>query len=246
MEWIIINLSVFFTSILSGIFGMGGGTILMGVYGSLLPVVAALVLHGMTQIAANGFRCLIHFKHIRWRIVCFYLPGALLAFLLFRLIAYIPEKSYFLIALGLFPFLGLVIPRVKSLDITRPSIAALCGLLATSSQILVGVSGAVLDVFYLRSSMNRFELVGTKAVTQTFGHFLKLVYYYNLYLQIEGDFILPIWIFPSVVVVASLGTIMGKQGLKLLRESQFRRISETLMLGIGCILFTRGVLLLDF
>ena len=42
------------TSILSGIFGMAGGMILMGLLLWLLPVADAMALHGVTQIASNG------------------------------------------------------------------------------------------------------------------------------------------------------------------------------------------------
>ena len=34
-----------------------------------------------------------------------------------------------------------------------------CGALVTSAQILAGASGAVLDVFYLQSGLNRFQII---------------------------------------------------------------------------------------
>lgn len=44
------------TSFLSGIFGMAGGLILLGVLLALLDVAPAMVLFGTTQLAANGWR----------------------------------------------------------------------------------------------------------------------------------------------------------------------------------------------
>ena len=44
------------TSFLSGIFGMAGGMILIGVLLVLLPVQTAMVLHAVTQIASCGWR----------------------------------------------------------------------------------------------------------------------------------------------------------------------------------------------
>ena len=44
------------TSFLSGIFGMAGGMILIGVLLALLPLPEAMVLHGVTQMASNGWR----------------------------------------------------------------------------------------------------------------------------------------------------------------------------------------------
>ena len=44
------------TSFLSGIFGMAGGMILLGVLLILLDVAPAMVLFGVTQFASNGWR----------------------------------------------------------------------------------------------------------------------------------------------------------------------------------------------
>jgi uncharacterized membrane protein YfcA len=57
------------TSFLSGIFGMAGGLILVGILLALLPLQDAMVLHGVTQMASNGWRGLLWWRHVRWRIV---------------------------------------------------------------------------------------------------------------------------------------------------------------------------------
>jgi uncharacterized membrane protein YfcA len=48
--------SIIATSFLSGLFGMAGGMVLMGLLLLLMPVPAAMVLHGITQVASNGAR----------------------------------------------------------------------------------------------------------------------------------------------------------------------------------------------
>ena len=65
---VILAIGVLVTSIISGILGMGGGMILMGLYGLLLTVPVAMVLHGVTQFAANGSRAWIHRRAIRWAV----------------------------------------------------------------------------------------------------------------------------------------------------------------------------------
>ena len=47
------------TAFLSGIFGMAGGMILVGVLLALLPVPAAMALHAITQMASNGWRAFL-------------------------------------------------------------------------------------------------------------------------------------------------------------------------------------------
>ena len=63
------------TSFLSGIFGMAGGLILIGVLLTLMPLPAAMVLHAITQMASNGWRAFLWRSHIKWRPVSVYLIG---------------------------------------------------------------------------------------------------------------------------------------------------------------------------
>ncbi|HSN19689.1 MAG TPA: hypothetical protein VLS49_03380, partial [Usitatibacter sp.] len=44
------------TSFVSGILGMAGGMMLLGILLAVLPVPTAMALHGITQLASNGGR----------------------------------------------------------------------------------------------------------------------------------------------------------------------------------------------
>ncbi|HJT12942.1 MAG TPA: sulfite exporter TauE/SafE family protein, partial [Dongiaceae bacterium] len=68
------------TSFLSGIFGMIGGLVLMGVLLLFLPVPAAMTLHAITQMTANGWRAVVWHRHILWRILPGYLVGSACVF----------------------------------------------------------------------------------------------------------------------------------------------------------------------
>ena len=63
------------TSVLSGVLGMGGGLILMGGLAVFLPVPAAMVVHGVAQLTANGSRALIHREHVRRSVLKPYLDS---------------------------------------------------------------------------------------------------------------------------------------------------------------------------
>ena len=47
------------TAFLSGLFGMAGGLILIGVLLTILPLPSAMVLHAITQMASNGWRAFL-------------------------------------------------------------------------------------------------------------------------------------------------------------------------------------------
>src|SRR5678816_146275 len=64
-----ISVAVVITSFISGILGMAGGMILMGVLLALMPVPAAMMLHGTTQMASNGWRAWLWRREIDWRVL---------------------------------------------------------------------------------------------------------------------------------------------------------------------------------
>src|SRR4026209_756112 len=94
------------TAFLSGLFGMAGGMILIGVLLMLMPLPTAMVLHAITQMASNGWRAFLWRNHIRWRPVLLYLIGCALALGRWSLPRYVPDKPIALLLLGVPPFLA--------------------------------------------------------------------------------------------------------------------------------------------
>ena len=229
--------AVLATSILSGVIGMAGGMILMGLLILLLSVPVAMLLHGVTQGFANGSRAWFLREHIRWKVLPPYLAGALLCVAAFSALKLVPDRGVVLLLVGLFPWLGRLLPGLVQLNVERPLTASGCGALVTAAQLLAGASGPLLDVFFLRSALDRHQIVATKAITQTVGHLTKLGYYGTL-LHLAGDGLdlegaIPAWLFLAVIPVALLGTRIGTRLLDRLDESQFRRISDRIILAIG-------------
>src|SRR3954453_19978805 len=66
------------TAFLSGLFGMAGGLILIGVLLALMPRLPAMVSHAITQMASPGWRAFLWRAHIRWRPGFIYLIGCAL------------------------------------------------------------------------------------------------------------------------------------------------------------------------
>src|SRR5437868_3301631 len=98
------------TSFLSGIFGMAGGMILIGVLLALMPLPTAMVLHAITQMASNGWRAFLWRAHIRGRPVAVYLTGCALALAVWSIARYVPDKPIALLLLGVTPFMARLTP----------------------------------------------------------------------------------------------------------------------------------------
>ena len=105
-----IGAAVILTSIISGIFGMAGGLVLMLILGLMLPVQSAMVLHGVTQFFSNGWRAWLWKQWIDWRIVGFYVLGASPAIALPLALSYVPDKAVMLLLLGAVPYIALALP----------------------------------------------------------------------------------------------------------------------------------------
>ena len=67
------------TAFLSGIFGMAGGLILIGVLLVIFPLPTAMVLHAITQMASNGWRATLWWRHIEWKTIAFNVAGSLVS-----------------------------------------------------------------------------------------------------------------------------------------------------------------------
>ena len=122
--------TAFITAALSGVFGMAGGLVLKGALALVLPVSAVFVTHGLLQLVANGWRAILHRKHVNWRIVGVYALGAFVAGAVMAKVAFEPTTATLYLLMGLVP--GLIwMPQDKvKLDAERPLQAFICGLSA--------------------------------------------------------------------------------------------------------------------
>lgn len=229
------------TSTLSGVLGMGGGILLMGLFTALLPVSDAMMLHGASQLAANGSRAILHRRHVRSAVLVPYLLGAFAVTGLLLAVTYVPSKAVVYLLLGAFPFLALVVPQLSRLDITRSSHAAVAGVVVTGLQLLAGASGPILDMFFLDAKLDRHEVVATKALTQAVGHSLKLLFYATLTSRLAEGTGLPAAIYAAVVALALLGTYLGSHVLDRMSDAAFRRWSRYAVMTVGAIYLVKGL-----
>jgi uncharacterized membrane protein YfcA len=239
---------VIVTSGLSGVLGMGGGLILMGGLTLILPVPAAMVVHGVAQLTANGSRALMHRRHVRRAVLLPYLAGAVASLAAFAAVGFIADAALVYLLLGLFPFVGLFLPAVRKLDVTRRSHAVACGVAVTALQLAAGASGPVLDVFFLSARLDKHAVVATKATTQALGHAMKLGYYawivhtaVDQAAATDGLARIPLWAFAVIIALALAGTSLGARLLQRLSDASFQRASRLTVLVIGSVYLVKGI-----
>lgn len=230
-------LAAFLTAILSGVLGMAGGLLLMGLAAWLLPVADAMVFHGVTQLASNGSRALVLRRHVRWSIVAWHALGSALAFGAVTLVALRPDRATLLIGLGLVPFVARLLPRSLKLDASRPRSAVACGFATGAVQLLAGVAGPLLDAWFVDAPLDRREVVATKAATQALSHSMKIARFVPL--LASGTELHPA-LLAGTAVAALLGTSVGTRLLEKLSEARFRSITRQVVLAIGAAYLVQG------
>ena len=231
------------TSFISGILGMAGGMIFMGVLLALLTVPQAMVLHGVTQLASNGWRAVLWRTSIDWRVFRGNAYGSLAALAAFTLVQLVASKPVALLVLGITPFIGLAMPERLVLDVQRRGHPLLCGVICTGLQLVAGVSGPILDVFFVRSKMDRRQVVATKASIQSLGHVIKITYFGGLVGAAQRGSI-DFWLGALMVALAITGTTLSRRVLERLTDASFRQWTRWAVMSTGVFYLASGAWLL--
>lgn len=243
MPILILLVATFVTAFISGVFGMAGGLILMGVLALILPVSSAMVVHGVVQSFSNGWRAIIHARWIDWRILGIYLFGSGTAAALLVFAAFELPKAWLFIVLGLVPAVIWVPKKWIHLDAAKPHHAVACGFTVTGLNTIAGVSGPLLDTFFAETERDRRCIVATKAATQVVSHFVKIGYYILPALN-AGALPQAHWLLIAAPL-AIIGTTLGARFLTLMSDMQFRKWTKWIVTGIGTIYVIRGIMLLS-
>ncbi len=230
------------TSFLSGIFGIAGGMILMGGLVFLMPVPAAMILHGVVQLASNGWRSVLWWRYVDGRVVLRFAAGSAAALGVFSMLRLVPDRATVLICLGAVPFLAFAIPERHAPHARRRGAAEFAGFMGTGLQFVSGVSGPLLDVFLVRMPVDRRVIVASKSACQVVAHAMKLVYFSGIVATGGSGVAWPVLVAGAALAV--LGTTLARSILERITDRQFRAWAKWIVLGIGSVYLVQGLALL--
>jgi uncharacterized membrane protein YfcA len=108
----------------------------------------------------------------------------------------------------------------------------------TALQFVAGVSGPLMDAFYVRSYLDRRTIVATKAACQTITHFAKLIYFLNVAGSQRGE--MEAVTMTIAVAMAIAGTSLSKLMLERMSDTQFRRWTKAIIMSIGSVYLFQG------
>ncbi len=218
------------TAVLSAIVGMAGGITLLAVMLLFLPPLVVIPLHGAVQLVSNGSRTFIQREHLRWDVIWRYsvllLPMGFVGLLLAERIP--PDVAKGLI--GVFVLFATWAPSLMLLG-THPQDAnprrrffVLGGVVGVVN-MTVGATGPLIAPFFLNLGLTRFQLIGTKAACQAFGHLAKIAVF-GLAGFAFAEWTAVLAILAGCVVA---GTWLGSRILEHVDEVWFVRLYKTVL-----------------
>ena len=151
------------------------------------------------------------------------------------------DKAIALVMLGLSPFIVRAIPDRVMPRTFGPSQVFGTGVVSMMLMLVTGVTGPLLDTMFLRSSLERKQIIATKACCQLFSHGFKLLYFGAL---IEQAGQVELWFLAVAVASSMIGTSLGKLLLERLSDKQFRVWSNRLITVLACYYVGYGLVLL--
>ncbi len=217
---LIIVVASFATAFLSSIFGMLGGLILMGILVSLIQVGPAMILHGLIQMTSNGYRAWLNQKDINWKIIGTLFLGNIIA-------------------------MATLFSNNLAFDVTKTPIGILAGMVVVGTNLLAGVGGPLLDVFFQRVEMTRHQVVATKAVAQFLGHVSKVIFFGGLAVTSSAENWPVFWLLITAMIVSVIGTTLGKKVLDRINDKTFFSWTQRIMLTVGAVMIARAIYLIN-
>lgn len=215
---LLIIIIAFFTSALSAVVGLAGGTVLLSCMTFFFQHHELIPIHGATQLASNISRTYLLRHSVHKKIFFSFLLGVPFGVLIgITLLKNFKMESYAYLLIVILIFYTLFKPKnLPPLKIPIP-LFFLLGIVASFLGLLVGAVGPFQAPFYLRDDLNKNEMVATQAATQTIVHLCKIPSFLYLGFHYQHYWLLIV----GLVLAAILGSDYGVKKLKSVSEEKF-------------------------
>jgi uncharacterized membrane protein YfcA len=170
--------------------------------------------------------------------------GAVSSLVVFSFFDFVPDKALVLMAVGLMPFIALAVPQRIAPNIERGGQAFLAGAIGGAIQLVSGVTGPLLDIFYVRTGMTRQVNVATKAAAQVLGHLTKVLYFAMVIEGPAGRDLEQWLVMGYAAAFAVVGTTLSRSFLDRMSDKQFYHWTRRVILALGAVYIAQGLWLM--
>jgi uncharacterized membrane protein YfcA len=228
----------FLTAVLSGVAGLGGGTVLIGVFYALgLAPTVAVPLHATVQFTSNLSRTVAFFRHVEWRAAgWFLLTAAPTPFLVAPFVAGANVNVILLLLAGLI-LVSLVPSKEGGEPLKQVPAVLLAGFLNGTLGMLVSATGLFVGRLFLRPEWSKETVIATLAMTQTLGHLLRILGYASVGFAVTAQ----LDVLAPLLLATVAGTFAGRRLHDFLDETRFRALFKAILLVLCAKLVYDGV-----
>lgn len=220
---------------LSTIAGGGGALIAVTALGAILPANKIAPVVQLGNFLGRPSRVWIFRKFIRWDIVKWYVPFAMIGafvgayfFTLLNAEWILPVIALFLISTPLQFRFG---KRKRAFKMSVYAFAPL-GMVISFVSSIVGATGMVLNPFYLNFGVTKEELIATKAINSFIVGLVQVSTYASFGLLGGKYFYFGL----SIGVGAIFGNLIGKHWLSKISDKRFLQLVILVMFISGCVM----------
>ena len=233
-----LSLCGFGTAFLSGVAGLGGGTILIGVlYAAGMAPAEAVPLFAAVQLVSNSSRTVAYLKHVEWRAAGWFSLAAVPATFVVAPFAAAVNPDLVCLILATLILASLAPGKADQAPLTPRSAYLSAGLLNGSLGMFVGATGLFVGRLFFRPEWSKETTIGTLALTQVIGHGLRVVAYGLVGFSVFAQ---PQLLIPLALAVIA-GTWAGKRANAHISKAFFDRLFKLILLLLSAKLLYDGI-----
>ncbi len=225
-----------FTSLLTASLGAGGGVMLLGIMAQVLPAPVIIPLHGVVQLGSNGGRALMAWRHIDWRTLGAFVPGALVGAALGSVVLVrLPPAALYLCIAAFILYLcwGPKLPKL----VLGPVGTAIAGGVTTFITLFAGATGPLVAAFIKQMHADRFRTVATFAAAMSVQHVVKI----PVFEQAGFDLLPWLPLLGAMIAGGALGTWLGLRVLKRMKDVHFSVLFNWVMTALAVRLIWQAI-----
>lgn len=200
----ILGLISFFTSMIAGVIGFGGGMLLIAILPIFLNPSLIIPIHGITQLASNSSRMLFSLKNVQWSLLPKFLVGSVIGIFIFGLLLSNISTEYVPFFIGLYIILNLWSKRFSKF-IKKYENYYLIGLLQTGLGLIVGATGPLSLTVLTKELSSKDEIIATSSMFMTISHLAKIPVFMAIGVSLSGHLNLLVF----MVIGSVLGSFIG-------------------------------------
>ena len=221
----------FLTSLLTSIFSLGGGLIMLVALAQSFSPATLIPLHGSIQLANNFSRTLVYSEFFQWKlvknIVISTMFGAVIGIYLFGTL---PENLLVMVIAATILFLTWA--PLDSLILSGMKNDWFCGFISGFAGIFVGANGPLVTAYLRTKNLSPEVLVANHGAIMIFQHGIKII----LFASFFNFMILDYFIF--ILILALTGYAGAILGRRLISKVPFKSFNIILKVFLTLLAFS--------